>query len=258
MCQPISWEKRESVALVWMDNPPANLWTIESLQQLKETVNDISLDHTVRALVLCSRQERFFSAGADLQQFSSGNSEIAAEVAKSFSDAFGVLDGFSGVSIAAINGLAVGGGLEVALACDIRIAGESASLGLPEARVGLLPCAGGTQMLANLVGEGWASRIILCGESVSANQALKIGLVEEVVPTEELLARAIKLAKQVERQSPGAVEQCKRLLKKTRSQTAEQIYAAEHEAFVGLFSTEDQQEGVNAFLQKRPAEWKNR
>ena len=125
-------------------------------------------------------------------------------MSKVFGDAFEALTNFRGVSIAAINGYAMGGGLEVALACDIRIAEEQAQMALPEAKVGLLPCAGGTQNLAWLVGEGWAKRMILCGERLKADKAREIGLVEEVVGAGESLAAAMKLANQVGEQSPVA------------------------------------------------------
>lgn len=133
-------------------------------------------------------------------------------MARRFGEAFEALAGFRGLSIAAINGYAMGGGLECALACDLRIAEEQAQLALPEAAVGLLPCAGGTQWLSWLVGEGWAKRMVLCGERVDAATALRIGLVEEVVPRGQALAQALLLAAGVEKQSPTSVAACKRLI----------------------------------------------
>ena len=147
--------------------------------------------------------------------------------------------------------------LEVALACDIRIAEEQAALALPEARVGLLPCAGGTQRLTQLVGEGWAKRMILCGERIGAQQAQTLGLVEEVVPTGEALATATALAAKVGNQSPTSVAACKRLIHSARNIAIADGLVAERDEFVALFSTEDQQEGTNAFLEKREPEWKN-
>jgi len=179
-------------------------------------------------------------------------------MARCFGDAFETLSRFRGVSIAAINGFAMGGGLEVALACDIRIAESQAQLALPEAKVGLLPCAGGTQNLAWLVGEGWAKRMILCGERIAAAQAAKIGLVEEVVEQGQALERALQLAEQVGQQSPVAVAACKTLVQSGRSRPLDQGYILERELFVDLFDSEDQREGVNAFLEKREPEWKNR
>ena len=174
-----------------------------------------------------------------------------------FGQAFETLADFRGVSIAAINGFAMGGGLEVAMACDIRIAEEQSQMALPEAKVGLLPCAGGTQRLTQLVGEGWAKRIILCGERIKAAKALEIGLVEEIVPQGEALEKALALAEQVGQQSPIAVTFCKELIHTARDATIPQGLVDERSKFVELFSTEDQREGVNAFLEKRTAEWKN-
>ncbi|MES2115964.1 MAG: enoyl-CoA hydratase-related protein, partial [Pseudomonadota bacterium] len=157
----------------------------------------------------------------------------------------------------AINGYAMGGGLECALACDIRIAEAHAQMALPEASVGLLPCAGGTQNLARLVGEGWAKRMILCGERIDAAQAQAIGLVEEVVPSGEGLARAMALAAKVARQSPSSVAACKTLIQSGRIMPTQHVLPLERERFVSLFDTADQKEGVQAFLGKREASWRN-
>ena len=161
------------------------------------------------------------------------------------------------MSIAAINGYAMGGGLEVALACDIRICEEQAQLALPEAKVGLLPCAGGTQNLAWLVGEGWAKRMILCGERIKADKAEKIGLVEEVVPTGKSLETAMELAKQTAAQSPSSITACKSLIQAGRNGSINSALPLERELFVALFDTKDQKEGVNAFLEKRAPVWLN-
>ncbi len=251
-------ERRGHVALVTISNPPANTWTRDSLQALQQLVADLEADRDIYALVLTGEGEKFFSAGADLNQFKDGDRAVAVEAARRFGEAFEALAAFRGVSIAAINGYAMGGGLEVALACDIRIAEEQAKMGLPEARVGLLPCAGGTQRLPRLVGEGWAKRIVLCGEQVDADTALRIGLIEEMVGRGEVLARALALAEQVGNQSPVSVAYCKRLIDASQVRPMVNNLPLERELFVALFDTEDQREGVNAFLEKRKPEWKNR
>jgi enoyl-CoA hydratase/carnithine racemase len=137
------------------------------------------------------------------------------------------------------------------------LAEEQAQLALPEASVGLLPCAGGTQNLTALVGEGWAKRMILCGERLSAAKAVTIGLVEEVVATGTVLQHALALAGKVANQSPASVSACKQLIQSGRKMPRSQALPLERELFVALFGTEDQQEGVNAFLEKRPAHWRN-
>lgn len=246
------------VATLTIDNPAANTWDRDSLPALATVVEALNAHPEVYALVLTGAGEKFFSAGADLKLFADGDPDAARGMAEAFGNAFETLADFRGVSIAAINGFAMGGGLEVALACDIRIAERQAQLALPEARVGLLPCAGGTQRLAQLVGEGWAKRMILCGERVGAEQALQLGLVEEVVDTGAALEAAQALANKVAEQSPTSVAACKRLIHSARDIAIGTGLAAERDEFVQLFSTEDQREGVNAFLEKRKAEWKNR
>ena len=244
-------------AVVTLDNPSANTWTVHSLAALRDLVHALDADRRIYALVITGQGEKFFSAGADLKQFADGDKARAREAARRFGEAFEALSAFRGVSIAAINGYAMGGGLECAMACDLRIVEEQAQLALPEATVGLLPCAGGTQNLTRLVGEGWAKRMILLGERVDAATALRIGLVEDVSPKGESKARAIAWAERVGKQSPTSVAACKRLIQATRAQTQAAALVVERELFVDLFDTSDQKEGVSAFLEKRAPEWKN-
>ncbi|TKB55495.1 enoyl-CoA hydratase [Ferrimonas aestuarii] len=250
-------ERRGNTALVTINNPPANTWTQQSLGELETLVSELNNDRDVYALVLTGEGEKFFSAGADLKLFASGDKGVAADMARAFGRAFEALSGFRCVSIAAINGYAMGGGLEVALACDIRIAEAQAQMALPEATVGLLPCAGGTQNLTALVGEGWAKRMILCGERIKAEQAERIGLVEQVVETGTALENALALAEKVAKQSPVAVASCKQLVQAGRNMPRNQALVVERELFLDLFDSEDQTEGVNAFLEKRAPQWKN-
>jgi enoyl-CoA hydratase/carnithine racemase len=244
-------------AKITIDNPGANTWDTESLPALKDLVAKLNADKNIYALVITGEGEKFFSAGADLKLFADGDPENARRMAVYFGEAFEALADFRGVSIAAVNGFAMGGGLEVAMACDIRIAEAQAQMALPEAKVGLLPCAGGTQRLSWLVGEGWAKRMILCGERIKADTAERIGLVEEVVGQGESLERAMALAEQVGEQSPTSVAFCKRLVHSGRDTVIAAGLEGERDLFVDLFSTEDQREGVNAFLEKRKPEWKN-
>lgn len=244
-------------AVVTLRNPPANTWTVHSLTALRDLVGALNADRDIYALVVTGEGGKFFCAGADLKQFADGDRAVARAAARRFGEAFEALSAFRGVSIAAINGYAMGGGLECALACDLRIAEAHAQMALPEAGVGLLPCAGGTQNLPRLVGEGWAKRMILLGERVDAPTALRIGLVEEVVPTGEGLATALAWAARSHAQSPTSVTACKRLVQATRTQTHAAALVAERETFVDLFDSADQAEGVLAFLEKRSPQWKN-
>ena len=248
-------EKRGSTAVVTLSNPPANTWTRDSLDALVRLVDDLEADAGIRALVLVGEGSKFFCAGADLKLFADGDSGMAAVMSQAFGRAFERLSAYRGVSIAAINGYAMGGGLEVALACDLRVAEAQAQLALPEASVGLLPCAGGTQLLPHLVGEGWAKRLILLGERIDAATAERIGLVEQVVPAGEALPAALAMAERAARQSPDSVVACKRLVQAARTVPPALNLPLERELFVGLFAGSNQQEGVGAFLQKRPPVW---
>ncbi len=250
-------EVQGNTLLVTINNPPANTWDQDSLNGLEQLVNDANGNKDIYALVIVGQGEKFFSAGADLNLFAGGDKGVARDMAENFGRAFETLSQFRGVSIAAVNGFAMGGGLECALACDIRIAEEQAQMALPEATVGLLPCGGGTQNLAWMVGEGWAKRMILCGERVNAQTAREIGLVEEVVATGTAQERALALAAAVGKQSPPAVSACKQLIQEARQGNIASAYSVERDAFVGLFDTNDQAEGVNAFLEKRAPEWTN-
>lgn len=257
MSDALLLEKQGHTAVVTMNNPPANTWTVESLKQLTHMIGELNADRDIFTLVLRSQSEKFFCAGADLKLFANGDRSMARDMARGFGEAFEALSNFRGLSIAAINGFAMGGGLEVALACDIRVAEDQALMALPEAKVGLLPCAGGTQNLTMLVGEGWAKRMILLGERIKAAQAKEIGLVEELVETGTSFERAMELAKQAEQQSPMSIAACKALIQNNRQQHWNAGYRLERELFVDLFFSEDQKEGVNAFLEKRTANWKN-
>jgi enoyl-CoA hydratase/carnithine racemase len=251
-------EVTDHTAIVTFNNPPAHTWTQQSLTDLRDLVLTLNEDKNIYALVLTGGGDKFFSAGADLNVFADGNKKVAKDMSDIFGQAFETLSNFRGVSISAINGYAMGGGLEVALACDIRIAEEHAVMALPEASVGLLPCAGGTQNLALLVGEGWTKRMILCGERLNTEKAQQIGLVEEVTAKGEGKAAAIALAEKVAKQSPVAVSACKTLIQKNRKMPITQVLPQERQAFVDLFDSLDQTEGVQAFLEKRKPVWQNK
>ncbi len=255
--EKLKLEQRENTVLVTIANPPANTWDQASLTGLVDVVTQCNSARDVYSIVITGSGEKFFSAGADLKLFADGDKKVAASMAANFGNAFETLAAYRGVTIAAINGFAMGGGLECALACDIRIADAHTQLALPEATVGLLPCGGGTQNLAWLVGEGWAKRMILCGERLDAQTAERIGLVEEVVDTGQALGRALALAQTVSKQSPPAVAACKDLIHQARSGNIQAAYTTEREAFVKLFDSQDQKEGVTAFFEKRAPEWTN-
>lgn len=253
----IKHEIRGHTAFITLDNPPANTWTPEGLRAIEKLIAELNENRDVYAAVLTGTGAKFFSAGADLNSFA-GDKVLARHFIARFGAAFEALMNTRFVTIAAINGYAMGGGLECALACDIRIAEAHAQMGLPEPAVGLLPAGSGTQMLPWLVGEGWAKRIILTNERVDAPTALRIGLVQEVVEKGTGLAAATAMADRVATLSPRAVEFCKGLIHNARNGIPRRAgLALERERFMDLFDHGDTAEGVNAFLEKRKPEWKN-
>lgn len=247
--------------IITIANPPANTWTPESLKAMKELTAELNANKNVYAAVITGQGEKFFSAGADLKRFQGGDESgrvAAREFISLFGSAFEAFMNARFVTIAAINGYAMGGGLECALSCDLRIAETHAQMALPEPAVGLLPAGCGTQNLPWLVGEGWAKRIILTNERVTAETALRIGLVEEVVEKGKSLEAAIAMAERVAGLSPKSVEFCKSLIHNARNGVPRGAgLALERERFMDLFEFEDQKEGVAAFLEKRKPEWKN-
>ncbi len=247
-----------SVAVVTLNNPSANTFTAAGLEQLHELIGELNRTPAVRAAVITGKGDKFFSAGADLKEFADGDKIRARLMAQRFGAAFEALQEARPVFIAAINGYAMGGGLECALACDMRLCEEQAQMALPEASVGLLPCGCGTQTLPWLIGEGWAKRMILTNERVNADTALRIGLVEQVVARGQALPTALELAKRVATLGPRAVSFSKSLVHQARQGTPRgAALALERERFVDLFDGEDQREGVNAFLEKRKPVWRN-
>jgi len=236
-----------------LDNPPANTWTLESLSAFKEVIIEFSDNREITGLVIKSGNDKFFSAGADLKQFNNVTGEQATPMAEMFGQAFEALSNFNGVTIAAINGYAMGGGLEVALACDMRFVSPKAKLGLPEAKVGLLPCAGGTQNLTALIGEGWAKRMILCGEIIDGKKAFNIGLSEEI--DDDPVVLALGVASSTTNVSPDSLAACKKLIQQGRHSHRWENLKTERELFVDLFDGQNQQEGVQAFLEKRAPKW---
>jgi enoyl-CoA hydratase/carnithine racemase len=246
------------VAIITLNNPSANTFTAEGLLDLTTLVGELNRDMNVYAVVVTGQGEKFFSAGADLKSFADGDKVRARLVARRFGAAFEALQDARPVVIAAINGYAMGGGLECALACDLRIAEEHAQMALPETSVGLLPAGCGTQTLPWLVGEGWAKRMILTNERINAETALRIGLVEQVVARGQSRQTALDLAQRASGLSPRAVSFSKGLIHQARQGTPRAAaLGLERERFVDLFDGEDQREGVNAFFEKRKPVWKN-
>lgn len=214
-------------------------------------------DPTVRVVVLTGAGEKAFIAGADIKEFE-GRTPVDQYQAMGGKTVFQVADAFSKPIIAAINGFCLGGGCELAMACDIRIAADKAKLGQPEVNLGIMPGAGGTQRLPRLVGLGTAYRLLYTGELIRADEALRIGLVDEVVPTAELSERVGKLAASIAEKSPVALRMIKDAVRASVRTPLDEGLRHERTLFGLLFSSEDKREGVDAFLNKRSPEFTGR
>ena len=237
------------IETVWLDNPPVNAVNTTITNALWDAFE--SLGDDVHAVVLRGRGDRAFSAGADITGFVGGSAE--GERPGGIQPVADMLEAAPVPVIAAIHGYCLGGGLEIALACDFRIATRDAQLGFPEVNLGLLPGGGGTQRAPRLIGAARASWLIMSGERIPAEQASQWGLVEFVVDDlEEGIATYVE---PLDRQSPHAIRQIKQLLHETRDQRGDE---REIEAFVTCLNSEDGQEGVSAFLEKRQANWAGR
>lgn len=255
MSQILHVEEQRSITIVTLDNPPANTLTEQTLNDLEALIHELNANKKNRALIITGAGEKFFSAGAELTAFDHDSTQRCQSFSDAFKTAFSALTHYQGVSIAAINGYAMGGGLELALCCDIRIAEEHGLMALPECRVGLLPCGLGTQHLTQLIGEQWAKRMILLGEKLSAEQALNLGLISEIVEPSLALQHAITLCDQINAQSPEAVLMCKHLIMGSRDTTMSNMIKKENAAFQNLFTSSNRREGVRAFIEKRTPEW---
>jgi enoyl-CoA hydratase len=214
-------------------------------------------DDSVGVVVITGAGEKSFIAGADIGEFA-GRSPFDQREAMRSPRIFDVMASFPKPVIAMINGFCLGGGCELASSCDLRIASEKARFGQPEINLGLIPGGGGTQRLPRLVGLGHAMRLILTGDMIGAAEAKEIGLVEMVVPHEELRAKTLELAGKIASKSPLTLRVAKEAVRASQKLAIEEGIAYERDLFCLCFSTEDKEEGVAAFLGKRPAEWKGR
>jgi enoyl-CoA hydratase len=240
------------VALVTIDNPPMNALSAALLDGLEAEIDALDADDGVRAIVLRGAGERAFVAGADIKEF-----PALRESATEGGSARGIqrvghrIDAARTPFVAAIRGFCLGGGLELAMCCDVRVCADDATLGQPEIKLGLIPGGGGTQRLPRLVGHGRAMFLNLTGEFVDAGTAYAWGLVEKVVPADVLVEEALRLAGQVAAQSPHAVAVLRELARTTRDLPLEEGLRREADGFVRCLRSEDGAEGVAAFIEKR-------
>jgi enoyl-CoA hydratase/carnithine racemase len=250
----VSTEQDGAVAVVTIDHPPVNALSAALLGELEAEVERLDADESVRAIVLKGAGERAFVAGADISEFPAQR-EAAAE--ESGGSARGIqklgarMDAADTPFVAAIHGFCLGGGLELAMCCDIRVASEDAQLGQPEIKLGLIPGGGGTQRLPRLVGLGRSMLLNLTGDFIDARTAYEWGLVERVVPREEVLGAALGIARTIAQRSPHAVAVLRELARTCRDLQLEEGLRRETDGFRRCLASEDGLEGVSAFLEKR-------
>ncbi|MEO8967962.1 MAG: enoyl-CoA hydratase-related protein, partial [Solirubrobacteraceae bacterium] len=253
--RPVKLETRGEIAIAWLDRPPANSLSPEMIAVLREAWKTVSAAGTVRALVFASANPMLFCAGADIKAFTSMDERAGRELLDAAHGLLRDMERSRIVTIAAVNALAFGGGCELAMACDFRIAAESASFGQPEINLGIIPGFGGTQRLPRLVGTGKALELNLTGEPIGAVEAFEYGLATRVVPDHELLDTALAWARKLAGQAPLAIEQVKRV---AGHGDLDAGIAAEKDGFASVFASEDAREGIGAFLQKRTARFRGR
>ena len=250
--RPVKLESRGDVAIAWLDRPPANSLAPEVLDAMDELWRHVTGSETIRAVVFASANPMLFCAGADIKAFQRLDATTCRELVDSAHGLFGAFAAGPVVTIAAVNAAALGGGCELAMACDLRIAADSASFGQPEINLGIIPGFGGTQRLPRLVGRARALELNLVGDAIGAAEALEYGLVNRVVPDHELLDTALAWARKLAGQAPLAVREIKRV---SGADDLSAGIAAEKDAFVTAFTSEDGREGVAAFLGKRAPRW---
>ena len=262
MAELVKVEVDGLVAIVTLDHPPVNALSSKLLEELEDEYDRLDRDDETRAIVLRGEGEKAFVAGADITEFPAMREQIeeAAESgsARGIQKLAGRMDAGRTPVIAAIHGYCLGGGLELAMACDIRIAAEDARLGQPEIKLGLIPGGGGTQRLPRLVGHGRALYLNLTGDPISGSQAYEWGLVEKAVPRPELLDAALELAGTLARRSPHSMGVIKQLAAETRDLPLSEGMRREAQGFLECISSEDGAEGVVAFLEKRQPEFTGR
>ena len=256
----VSTERDGAVAVVTIDNPPLNALSAPLLEELEAEIERLDSDDGAHAIVLNGAGERAFVAGADIKEFPS----LRAAATDNGGSARGIqklghrMDAAHTPFVAAIRGFCLGGGLELAMCCDIRIAADGAQLGQPEIKLGLIPGGGGTQRLPRLVGLGRAQLLNMTGDFIDAATAYDWGLVEKVVPADQLLEEALTIARAIAARSPVSIGVLRELARTTRDLPLEEGLRREADGFRRCLASEDGAEGVAAFLEKREPQFTGR
>ena len=258
MPETILVAKEGRVAIITITRPDKlNALSQQVRDEMLQVLTEIEKDDSVGVVVITGAGEKSFIAGADIGEFA-GRTPFDQRHAMRSPRIFDIMASFPKPVIAMINGFCLGGGCELAMSCDIRIASDKARFGQPEINLGIIPGGGGTQRLPRLVGMGHAMRLILSGDMIPAAEAKEIGLVEIVVPADELRAKTMELANKIAGKSPLTLKVAKEAMRASDRLPIEDGLPYERDLFCLCFSTQDKEEGVKAFLEKRPAQWTGR
>lgn len=257
MGKNILFEKKEGIGFITINRPEKlNALNKETMDELECLLYEIERDKEVKVIIITGAGEKAFIAGADINELHELKPLKAKEFSEKGQGIFSKIEKIGKPVICAINGFALGGGCELALACHIRIASKSAKFGQPEVKLGLIPGYGGTQRLTRLVGKGFANELILTGDMINAEEALRIGLVNKVVEPSELIPTCIAIAKKIMANSPVAVKLSLHAINGGADMTLEEGLALEANLFSLSFASEDSKEGTKAFLEKRQPNFK--
>ncbi len=249
-------ETRERVGLITFNRPQAlNALNRELLGELMDALSAFDADEAIGAIVIAG-SEKVFAAGADIKAMA--DATLVEMMKSSFVELFDGIRKVKKPVVAAVSGYALGGGCELAMSCDMIVASETARFGQPEVTIGVIPGAGGTQRLTRAVGKAIAMEMILNNRTLTAEEALQFGLVNRVVPAASCLDEALKLAAELAGRAPLAIRFGKEMVNKAYELSLAEALEAERRAFYALFATEDQKEGMQAFIEKRKAEWKGK
>jgi len=247
----VNYENKGAYSIITMNRPEAlNALDSNVLDDLSAALDQIDLD-TVRCVIITGAGEKSFVAGADIKEMANLTKAEGEAFGKKGNDIFRRIETLPIPVIAAVNGFALGGGCELSMSCDFRICSDNAVFGQPEVGLGITPGFGGTQRLARLIGPGYAKQMIYTARNIKADEALRIGLVNQVVPQEELMAAAEKIASGIAKNAPIAVRQCKKAVNEGLELGMDEAIALEEKLFGECFETHDQVEGMSAFMEKR-------